>query len=507
MVFIRKPARTAHSASRGFTLIEVVFVVVIIALLAAVSLPIYRSYTARSQASELALKYDAVRTNIQVAAKTGDVQASCDLVASSVNAANLRSDYAQLAVDFEPVAGGFTPVLTLCASLATQGQQGVEVTRQAHELLSRNSVISQGAVLGDSAVSFSVKLAGKTALCTTLPTRSGDQAPCTSAKAPSNQTGAVTPTLVKPPQATPSNPVPVASAPLPAVSAPVAGASSPKPVASAPIPAASATQAAVSTPVALIPTAANLGDCRARPTQPIDRQVIRFGQSGRGYITSTGTLPTGSNLRAFTAEVVIAGGQAPSNNVGAATLMSYYIAGSGVVPSSELSLWNPSSLHITFPGSRGVAEFDTGVNVDDGKSHRVTMSWQASDGALVLYDNGRAVWRQSGINTNGALPGNGQLVLGHGAPSGGEYGFLNGYRGSIANAALANKAITADQAAAGPLHTVLKPNSGLLTDMQIGPYGLPFDTTSNARYGVRGGDFTAQTMPMDPAVYVDGNCQ
>jgi hypothetical protein len=186
--------------------------------------------------------------------------------------------------------------------------------------------------------------------------------------------------------------------------------------------------------------------------------------------------------------------------------MSYYIPSSGPVPSSELRLWYPSSLHISFPSNRGVAEFDTGVNVDDGKSHRVTMSWRASDGALALYDNGRAVWSQPGVNTNGVLPGNGQLVVGHGAPTGTEYGFLNGYRGSIANVALANRAITADQAASAPLHTVLKPNSGLLTDMQIGRYSPPFDTTSKTRYAARGSDFVAQIMPIDPLVYVDENC-
>lgn len=490
-----KPTRVRHAIQGGFTVLELLFVVVIIGLLAAVALPVYQGYVARSQAAELALKLDAVRTGIQVAAKSGEVQANCAALAGALQSANLRSNYAQLALNFEPVAKGFTPVLTICATRAAHGAQAVEVTREAHTLLSRNSVISQGAVVGDSAVSFSVRLSGDTALCRALPPDAGYQGTCTAVTTPNNQSGTSTPPPVKPPQQPASSPVPAVSAPMPTVSSPVSDVSPPKPVALMPVPAASAP----------MPTA-SLGICRARPTQLVDRPVISLGQSGRGYITSTAPIPTGGNLRSFTAEVAIAGGQAPNNNVGAATLMSYYIAGSGPVPSSELRLWNPSSLHITFPGSRGVAEFDTGVNVDNGKSHRVTMSWQASDGALVLYDNGRAVWRQTGVNTNGVLPGNGQLVVGHGAPLGTEYGFLNGYRGSIANVALANKAITADQAASAPLHTVLKPNSGLLTDMQIGPYSLPFDTTSNTRYAARGSDFITQNMPIDPTVYVDENC-
>ena len=177
MIVSTAPVRLTRQARRGFTLLEILFVVAIIAVLTVVALPAYRSYTARSQAAELALKYDAVRTNVQIPAKSGEVQTACGDVANSVNAGNLRSDYANLAVNFEAVPGGFTPVLTMCATLANQGQHGVEVTREAHKLLSRDSAISPGAVLGDSAVSFSVKLAGDAALCKTpAPARSANTA-------------------------------------------------------------------------------------------------------------------------------------------------------------------------------------------------------------------------------------------------------------------------------------------------------------------------------------------
>jgi len=224
MMPLLTPRLAARREVRGFSLIEIVFVVAIIALLAAVALPLYSSYLARSQATELVLKYDAIRTNIQVAVKTGEVQATCATLAGSVHAANLQSDHAQLAVDFEPVASGYTPVLTMCASLVSQGPQGVEVTREAHNLFSRNSAISPGAVIGDSAASFSVKLAGDSVLCTVLPPASATKTACGPGKGSGGSTtGAINSPVVpasgpssqpaKPPVATPSQPLTPASGP------------------------------------------------------------------------------------------------------------------------------------------------------------------------------------------------------------------------------------------------------------------------------------------------------
>lgn len=60
-----------NTVQKGFTLIELMIVVAIIGILAAVALPAYQDYTARAKVSEVVLAASTCRTAISEASQTG----------------------------------------------------------------------------------------------------------------------------------------------------------------------------------------------------------------------------------------------------------------------------------------------------------------------------------------------------------------------------------------------------------------------------------------------------
>ncbi|OZA31193.1 MAG: hypothetical protein B7X93_00520 [Hydrogenophilales bacterium 17-61-9] len=75
-----------NNVQKGFTLIELMIVVAIIGILAAVAIPAYQDYTARAQASEGFILLDGLKTPIAEAVGTEGLTAGCAKPANAVDA-------------------------------------------------------------------------------------------------------------------------------------------------------------------------------------------------------------------------------------------------------------------------------------------------------------------------------------------------------------------------------------------------------------------------------------
>lgn len=429
----KHPAMSAQQMKsvRGFTLVEIIIVIAVIAILGAAAMGAYNRYVAKSQSSELSLKFDAVRTNVSVALKAGLVQEQCASVAANVDPANLKSEFAALDVAFEAVPGGFTPVMRFCATSSSHGTRGVDVAREAHTLLSRSAAIGKGAVIGEAAVSFTVGLAEGNVACKVAQPAGKGGGTCT-----------------------------LGGSALAAINVP----NVPSAGASAPVAAASAG------PVVVPP-----------PLPKVQASVMQFAGTGT-YVRPQGlNLNTGGDLQAMTLDMTFIGDpNLPAAVSGGPVMFNY---GSTADGHNAITLWNPRSLTVALLG----ANYNTGVNVLDGQTHRIAVAWDGVTGKLALYDNGHLLKSFDNVGKGSVIRGGGQMVIAHKDNSGaGSYATGEAFSGQIFRTSLANKALS-EAELVRPTNQILTAATGLLIDVSA-ESGTLVDTTG--RHQLESGGLT-----------------